>query len=68
MTNDEAVEKIHEIIKEQFGDGVSVNIFVNSEGINCNVNYKPYPSRGCSMRNINGEWLEKQEKLNGTYN
>lgn len=60
MTNDEAVEKIHEIIKKQFGDGVSVNIFVNSEGIDCKVNYKPYPSLGCSMRNINGEWLKKQ--------
>jgi len=51
------ISEIHSKIKELFPEAVSVSIFVNCEGINVTPNYRT-DLTGCSMRNINGEWVK----------
>ena len=57
----EATNVIYGIVKEFWGDCVSVNIFVNCCGIDVTTIEKPF-TVGCSMRTINGTWLPRKDK------
>lgn len=59
----QVLEQIYELVKEFYGDCVSVDIFVNSEGIECNTTEKPFTIEN-SMRTISGKWLNKLERMN----
>lgn len=54
---EETINQIHNMIKETFPEAVSVNIFVNSQGIDVKPVYLTN-IKGHSMRNINGEWVK----------
>lgn len=56
----DVLNAIHKLLKEWYGDSVMVNIFVNSEGMECTTKTKPF-SVGYSMRTINGRWLPRKE-------
>lgn len=60
MNKKQALEQIYKLVKEFYGDCVSVDIFVNTEGIECNATEKPFVI-DCAMQTINGEWLERRE-------
>lgn len=55
MEND--LDNIHAYIKDLFPDAVAVRIFVNSEGIEVNPEYRTN-TNGYSMRNINGKFVK----------
>lgn len=59
--NNAVLNEIYELIKEEYGDCVSVNIFVNCEGIKCEVDERPFVWGNTSMRTINGKWLEQRK-------
>ena len=59
MTRKEALEKIDKIIRDVYGDSVFVQITVNSEGILCTSDERPY-TIGCSMQTLNGNWLDRE--------
>lgn len=63
MNKKQALEQIYELVKEFYGDCVSVSIFINSEGIECDVTEKPFTIAN-SMRTISGKWLNKLERMN----
>lgn len=48
MTRKEALEKIDKIIRDVYGDSIWVQITVNSEGILCTADERPY-TVGCTM-------------------
>jgi hypothetical protein len=56
-TTEERISEIHADIKALFPDATSVNVFVNSEGIDVQPTYKTELS-GYSMRNISGKWVK----------
>lgn len=56
----EATNVIYDLVKEFWGDCVSVNIFVNCCGIDVTTIEKPF-TVGCSMRTINGTWLPRKD-------
>lgn len=56
----QVLEQIYELVKEFYGDCVSVSIFINSEGIECDVTEKPFVTDS-SMKTINGKWLESSQ-------
>lgn len=56
----EATNVIYGLVKEFWGDCVSVNIFVNCCGIDVTTIEKPF-TVGCSMRTINGNWLPRKD-------
>lgn len=62
MTRTEALNKIYDIVKEEYGESISVHIHVSSNGIECEVGERPftigYPS---SLRAINGDWIEERD-------
>lgn len=57
----EILNEIYDLIKEEYGDCVSVKIFVNCEGINCEADERPFVWGNTSMRTINGKWLEQRK-------
>lgn len=57
----EATNVIYELIKEFWGENVSVNIFVNCCGIDITTIEKPFTVGG-AMRTINGAWLPRKDK------
>lgn len=56
----EATNAIYELVKEFWGDCVSVNIFANSSGIDFETREKPF-TIDYSMRTINGTWLPRKD-------
>lgn len=56
----EAANTIFKLLKEFFGDCVSVNIFVNCCGIDVTTIEKPF-TVGCVMRTINGNYLPRKD-------
>lgn len=56
----EALSKIYDLIKEHYGDCISINIFVNREGIEATTVEKPFTISN-TMQTVNGKWLEKKE-------
>lgn len=56
----EATKVIYNLIKEFWGDCVSVNIFANCCGIDVTTIEKPF-TVGCVMRTINGNWLQRKD-------
>lgn len=60
MNKKQVLEQIYELVKEFYGDCVSVSIFVNSEGIECDTTEKPFVTDS-SMKTINGKWLESSQ-------
>ena len=59
----EREKKIYELIKEEYGEYASVNIFVNCAGITINKNYpKNLKKRNISMMNINGEFIQEEKQ------
>ena len=61
MSKRKSLEQIYSIVRELYGDCVAVKIVVNCEGLEVNAVEKPF-TKGCSMRTINGEWLERKEE------
>lgn len=51
---------IYELVKEFWGENVSVNIFVNCCGIDVTTIEKPF-TVDCVMRTINGTWLPRKD-------
>ncbi len=60
MSRKDVLNEIYELIKEEYGDCVSVTIHVNCEGIKCEADEKPFTLGDTSMRTINGKWLERR--------
>lgn len=60
MNKLEVLRKIYKLVKEEFGDDASVEIRVNSSGIEFIPTYTP-STVGHSIRTINGEWIERIE-------
>jgi len=58
MTIEERISTIHYTLKDMFPEATSVNVFVNSEGINVTPIYRTNIS-GYSMRNVSGNWIKK---------
>lgn len=58
-----ALDEIYDIVKRNFGYCVAVNIFVNSEGIECNAIQRPF-TIGCTMQMIDGAWLPMRRDVN----
>jgi hypothetical protein len=58
MTVEERISTIHYTLKDMFPEATSVNVFVNSEGINVTPVYRTNIS-GYSMKNISGNWIKK---------
>lgn len=56
----EAANTIFKLLKEFWGDCVSVNIFVNCCGIDVTTIEKPF-TVDCAMRTINGNWLPRKD-------
>ena len=61
MTNNEALNKIYDIVKEAYGNCTAVEIFVNCEGIDARTTERPF-TKNYTMQTINGEWLELKEE------
>lgn len=57
---EEQINKIHEIIKNLYPSAASVNVLINSKGIEVIPVYKTNIS-GYSMQNISGDWIKKAE-------
>lgn len=55
------IDDIHQNIKGVYPDAVSVTIFVSSQGIEVNPNYR-FNQTDCSMRTITGKWVSKITK------
>lgn len=55
---EEKINKVHELIKEICPDAVVVRIFVNSQGIDFNPEYKTNV-KDFSMQTITGRWVKK---------
>lgn len=55
---EDILRMIYEQVKKLYGDCVSVNIFINCEGIEVTPKSKPF-TIGTSMQRINGEFLER---------
>lgn len=56
----EATNVIYDLVKEFWGENVSVNIFVNCCGIDVTTIEKPF-TVDCVMRTINGTWLPRKD-------
>jgi hypothetical protein len=56
-----AIEEIYKIILAEYGDAVSVEVFVNHDETRLIPHYKSNLS-GLSMRKINGDWVDKREE------
>ena len=56
----EATNAIFKLLKEFWGDCVSVKISASSSGIDFEVREKPF-TVGCAMRTINGTWLPRKD-------
>lgn len=57
----EATNVIYDLIKEFWGDCVSVKIFANSTGIDFEIRKKPF-TIDYSLKTINGTWLPRKDK------
>ena len=57
----EAANTIFKLLKEFWGDCVSVNIFANSTGIDFEIRKKPF-TIDYSLKTINGTWLPRKDK------
>jgi hypothetical protein len=57
----EAANTIFKLLKEFWGDCVSVKISANNSGIDFETREKPF-TVGCAMRTINGNWLPRKDK------
>lgn len=57
----EAANTIFKLLKEFWGDCVSVKISASNSGIDFEVREKPF-TVGCAMRTINGTWLPRKDK------
>ncbi len=55
------IQKLHEQIKNIFPDAVSVEIFVNDNGITVRPDYRT--NLTYSMKNISGEWVKKRQSV-----
>lgn len=55
---EDQINQIHETIKNLYPEAVSVNIFVNSQGIEVTPEFRTNVS-GCSMQTITGKWVKK---------
>jgi D-serine dehydratase len=58
QTVEERIATIQFIIKELFPEAVSVNIFINSQGIDVTPHYKTL-LKDYSIQNISGNWVRK---------
>ncbi len=56
----EATNAIFKLLKEYWGDCVSVKISASSSGIDFETREKPF-TVGCAMRTINGTWLPRKD-------
>lgn len=56
----EAANTIFKLLKEFWGDCVSVKISANNSGIDFETREKPF-TVGCAMRTINGNWLPRKD-------
>lgn len=56
----EATNVIYDLVKEFWGDCVSVKISANSSGIDFETREKPF-TIDYSMRTINGNWLPRKD-------
>ena len=56
----EATNVIYKLVKEFWGENVSVNIFVNCCGIDVTTIEKPF-TIDYSMRTISGNWLPRKD-------
>ncbi len=57
----EATNVIYDLVKEFWGDCLSVKIFTNSTGIDVTTIEKPF-TIDYSMKTINGTWLPRKDK------
>lgn len=57
----EAANTIFKLLKEFWGDCVSVKISANNSGIDFETREKPF-TVGYAMRTINGNWLPRNDK------
>lgn len=64
MTRTEAQNKIYDIVKEAYGDCLKVLLVIDTDGIECTADARPF-TVDCSMRTINGQWLEKRDSFKG---
>jgi hypothetical protein len=55
---EDKVQTLHYLIKEMFPDAVSVEVFVNSEGIDVTPVFKTNLVNK-SIKNISGNWIKK---------
>lgn len=62
MNIEDKIQKLHEQIKEIFPDAVSVEIFVNNDGIKVNPRYEAN-LKNYSMKNITGKWVKKAKAV-----
>ena len=60
MKNERILSQIYNLIKEYYGDCLTVTINVNCEGIDVVTNEKPF-TIGYTMKTINGKQLKKKE-------
>lgn len=60
MKREDKIMEMHELIKELFPDAVSVKVFVNSQGIEVEPQFKTNIS-GYSMQTITGQWVSKNK-------
>lgn len=56
----EATNVIYDLVKEFWGDCLSVKIFTNSTGIDFEIRKKPF-TIDYSMKTINGNWLPRKD-------
>lgn len=56
----EATNVIYDLVKEFWGDCLSVKIFTNSTGIDFEIRKKPF-TIDYSMKTINGAWLPRKD-------
>lgn len=56
----EAANTIFKLLKEFWGDCVSVKISANNSGIDFETREKPF-TVGCAMKTINGNWLPRKD-------
>lgn len=58
MSEKEFMDKIASMIREQYPDAVSVNIFVNYQGIDIDKKYRK-KVEGASYKTLSGEWVKE---------
>lgn len=55
---EEKIQVVHEVLKNLFPDAVSIEVFVNCEGITVAPNFKTNIS-GFSMQTVTRKWVQK---------